>query len=259
MQKKNTNLPLTYVLAQVKFSNIESIEKYIPEIQEDIRAEFPFFNKIQVDTVQIQPNVSPITSTVTLWHFMNKESILGILLDSSSITIHTSKYTSFSDLSEEFGKILEILNNRLKISMYTRLGLRYVNVITSDLIESVRPELLGLNLNIPHLKRDKFFSKTEVTQESESGIVKLNSLHFGNKDILTGINNYFVNPELSQMAQFLSFKHLTEPSGEFLIFDIDHFQNKSSEFSIEEIISQISTLKKVIRDIFYRQPLQMQP
>ncbi len=251
MLKKLINSPLTYALAQIKFSNIESIENYIPELQEDIRGEFPFFNKIKVDTVQIQPHISPIASSITLWHFMDKESVLGILLDTNSITIHTSKYINFTNLAEKFKNVLISFNKRLKIAMCTRIGLRYVNVITSELSESIKPELLGFNTKSnPDVYPNKFLAKTEVTQESNLGIINIKSLHFGNIDIMRGMTNLHVTPELSQMSQFLSFEHHSKPTEESLILDIDHYQNRNTEFSIEEVIAQMSNLQEVIYKTF---------
>lgn len=251
MHEKLKHPPVTYVLAQVKFSNIESIERYVAELQEEIRGEFPLFNKIKVDMVQIHPNVSPIASSTINWHFMDKASVLGVLLDNNSITIHTSKYLDFTSLSEQFEDVLTRFNKKLKIAVSTRIGLRYVNLIPSNVINLVKPELLGLcDKNNPALSLDKFFSKTEVTQESNLGTMNIKSLYFANKEIMKGIINSKVTPELSQLAQFLSFAHHKEVVGESLILDIDHFQIKNTDFSVKNIISQLKDLQEVIYQMF---------
>ena len=53
MGKKLSNLPLTYVVAQVKISPVDSIEKFVPTLQEEIRQDFPIKDNIVIQNIQI--------------------------------------------------------------------------------------------------------------------------------------------------------------------------------------------------------------
>ena len=102
MHKLLSKSPITYVLAQVRFTNIESIEKYVPDIQDKIRNYFPKFNNINIHTIELKENQAPTPSSISQWHFMDKDSVMGVLLDGNSITIHTSKYDHFDKIVKRF-------------------------------------------------------------------------------------------------------------------------------------------------------------
>lgn len=240
MHKKLSKTPITYVLAQVNFTNVEAIEKFIPDLQESIRQSFPNFKKLIVQSDQFQ------------WHFIDKASVTGIFLNSASITIHTSKYTQFEVFLRQFRDVLEEFSKILNISLLSRIGLRYINLIQGDLNQYVHSGFLGF-----HLEDDKYFEpnrfliNTRLTEESKCGIIQIQSALVSDKGVINS-TNLFVNSELAGVASHLSFSHRQEPSGKFLILDLDHFRSNfiAETFEVNTVIDQLKNLQEVLYQAF---------
>ncbi len=239
--------PLAYVLAQVKISSIENIEKYVPELQDDIRKEdFPTFNKINLQTIEINENIKPNICTATQWHFKDKESETGILLDKQAITIHTSRYQGFDAFTSTIKKVLTVFNKTLGIALSTRIALRYINVVQTNIEKYINRELLGF-----YNKADKeFLSNTETIHrnEDEDKYTVIRSTH--NKNFRISEKNLLIPLDLASVANHLSFEHQKQPENDYVIIDIDNFYRKQSEFDIQSIMKKLSALHSEIYDIF---------
>ncbi|MCK4609286.1 MAG: TIGR04255 family protein [Gammaproteobacteria bacterium] len=247
MHKKFSNPPLTYVLAQVKISAIEMIEQYIPHLQESIRDRFPIFDKREVRNVEISASSEPKTYVTKQWHFKDKESLLGIMIDSKAINIHTSKYEGFNKFLEQMTHVLTEFNKQLRISLSTRIGLRYINIIDSNIDKNIQKNLLGFQLQD---SGEKFLSKTETIQQIEDGYIKISSNHIGNSKIIGNTNNILVAPDLVISAETLSFAHHKSPDGRYLMLDIDGFCDESFDFDVQNIKPKLTNLHDNVYEVF---------
>lgn len=249
MHEKLSKSPIVYVLAQVRFSNIENIEYYIPQLQDKIRTTFPHYQKINIQAIQLREGQPPNSSTLTQWHFMDKEKYIGIILDGRSIAIHTSRYDQFTPLLKSFVTVLTQFNKILEISLCTRLGLRYINLIENGL-SNINQGLQGFQLSGDDFSKNKFFSKMETTQLSNDGIIKVQALHFGEKQVIGETQNIFVPSDVSDSANMLSFKNHKEPDNNFLILDVDHFNEDQRDFNVLEISSGFTRLQEAVYQAF---------
>lgn len=244
MHQKLTKSPIKYALAQVRFSNIESIKKYIPEIQDKIRQDFPIFKKITIHALEMRgDNNQPSPSIIHQFHFMDKDQVTGVLLDETSVTIHTSKYNQFDDLATKLENVLTKVNEILSISLFMRLGVRYINVIESNLGEYIKMGLLGFHLEGKHFDNNKYLISTELSQKGEKGLIRIKSTLVGDKEIFAGEPNVLLPLELSTIANFLSFTHYNQPKDKFLMIDIDHSTNTKGDFEVETIMKNIKELQ----------------
>lgn len=244
MHESLSKSPVTYFLAQVQFTNIESIEKYIPEIQDKIRSSFPGFNKSSITIIEVRDNKQLVPSSMNQWHFKDKDSLVGVLLDGKSATIHTSKYDRFDKIAKQFEEVLQEINNSLNISLCVRLGVRYINVIKSNLKEYLNPSLMGFHLQEnKFFDLDKYLSNTELTQKSKNGIIRVKSSYIGHKETNPGGQNSLVPYDLINIANNLNFSHHDQPNDKFLILDIDHFDDSQREFEVRKIIDNLTALQ----------------
>jgi len=242
--KKLSKSPITYVLAQVKISSVEDISSYVPKLQESIRKDFPIDEKLNIQTVELKNETAPNIYTAIHWHFKDKDSLVGIILDKQSITIHTSKYNGFDKFNSQIEGILEKFNKILDISLSTRIGLRYINIIQSNLKEYVKPALLGFYEE----KDDNFLARVDTTHKTEEGFIKIRSVHPKNVEVIH--ENKFVPPDLITLADRLSFKHFREINNEYLMLDIDNFYQKQCDFNIANITNVFSKLHERIYKTF---------
>ncbi|MFN7096781.1 MAG: TIGR04255 family protein [Gammaproteobacteria bacterium] len=255
MHQKLATSPITYVLAQVIFTNIESISDYIPRLQDKIRELFPHFQTMNSQIIPLINGQQVMPSSNIQWHFIDKNKHTGIILDGRSITIHTSLYSNFEMLLDKFCQILKWGNEILKFGLITRTGLRYINFIANDL-DKIEQHILGFKLNVDEdkdtLVPDKFLTKTETVQLSHCGVIKIQATHISDKASIAEIRNTFITPELIDGASMLSFEHYKEPEKDFLLLDIDHFNDHQFEFDVEKIRNNFKQLQEVIYQVFCR-------
>jgi uncharacterized protein (TIGR04255 family) len=242
--KKLSNSPLTYVLAQIRISSVEEISSYVPKLQEAIRKEFPIYKKVDIQTVELKNEAAPNIQTSTQWHFKDKESLVGIIVDRQAITIHTSKYNGFDAFNLQIKKILERFNKILEISLSTRVGLRYINIIQSNLKKYVHSSLLGFYEEAD----DNFLANVETTHKTEEGFIKVRAIHPRNATVIH--QEKLVPPNLITSADQLSFKHYGEVNKEYIMLDIDNFHQKQRDFNVIDITKTLSKLHERIYKTF---------
>lgn len=249
MHAKLSKQPVTYVLAQIKFASIEDMANYIPQLQSKIRDNFPHFEQVNIQAIQLREGEKPHPIVFTQWHFMDKKKQTGIILDKQSVTIHTSQYDQFRSFIDIFKKIVSKFHEELNFSLFTRLGLRYVNFI-EDGAKEIDSSLQGFRLLGDKFPLNNFMAKTETTQPTKEGIIKIQSMHIENKAIINNVENIFVSPDLIDTARLLSFEHYTKPQTAFLILDIDHSSNKQEDFIISTIVESFDKFHEIIYESF---------
>lgn len=249
MHPKLTKPPVTYVLAQIKFSSIEDIEKYVRKLQDKIRGAFPHYQPINTQTIQLRDDQQPTATTLTQWHFLDKKKQTGIILDKQTLTIHTSHYDQFKPFINELEKVATQFHKILNFSLYTRLGLRYNNLIEGDLT-NIDAGLQGFQLRNNGFDENQFLTRTETTQRSKEGVIKIQATRIPDKKIIENSQNIFVSPNLVDTAKLLSFAHYKTPKQELLMLDIDHFNNDQGDFDVKEILNHFNRLQDVIYLVF---------
>jgi len=241
--------PLTYVLMQVKISDIPHLrEEYIPKIHNSIRKEFPFKEEKKFNTIQIGQQGSQTNfelKPLEQWHFIDKPRTTGIVIDSNSIMLHTTAYETFGQLMSLAKEILKKLNKVMEISLYTRIGLRYINLIQSSIETHVNQKFLGFY--IPELGKN-YKIKTETSQEAgEKTVLRTCTV----REYSSNVSAIPYVPMELTSANSLSFEHQNLPkSGEYLILDFDCFSNNTSDFKTVDIEKCLIQLHKNIQIAF---------
>lgn len=240
MHEKLKKSPLTYVLAQIKFNDIVGVGDKIGELQETIRDDFSELKTQSINVIDLARGERKITN---IWHFLDKTFTCGIMVSTDSIVIHTSKYISFEDMIEKAEKIFTKFNEILKIQLYTRIGLRYVNLIRGSIHRYLRDGLLGYQLPENNVFEKTYIARSETMQKTKYGNIKVNSMHISNASIMDS-ENIYISPDLSQGAMFLSFEHHKGkiPKQAYVMLDIDHFASSNGDFVAKDIVNKIEEL-----------------
>lgn len=251
MHTKLSKPPVRYVLAQVKFSNIEAIAKYTDELQDTVRDLFPHFQQVDIQSIQLTENQqSNVTTTVSQWHFINKEKNTGIILDKQSLTIHSSCYEQIQPFLDTFKRVSNQFNKILNITLFTQLGLRYINLIENGLIE-LDKGLQGFQLKKDGFKENEFLTKTETVQRSQEGVIRVRATRVKDKALINGdIQRIVMPPDLLTTSELLSFEHYSEPSDDFLVLDTDHINGTQGDFDIADILDRFYKLQAVSYEAF---------
>ena len=150
LPKRLGKAPLLYVLAQVLINPYEKLaEKFLADIQEALReGGYPNYRVSETQTYQIAPTSAPAKLSVAhRYDFADKANTSGVSLTKNSFFYHTTAYTKFPDFINNFRACLTLVDEILGIDIYTRMGLRYIDLIESndgkDLSDYLVPGIQG--------------------------------------------------------------------------------------------------------------------
>ncbi|MDJ0897416.1 MAG: TIGR04255 family protein [Xenococcus sp. MO_188.B8] len=127
--------PLVDVICQLQFPPILRISQQPPvDFQDRIREEYPIFEFSQGN--QLPPEISNIMQQLgsslisnQTYIFKSEDSIWQIVLNQNSITLSTRKYERYEIFKKKFQDVIYIFEEIYKPSFYSRVGLRYRDLI----------------------------------------------------------------------------------------------------------------------------------
>lgn len=171
--KKN---PLVEVICQVRFPSILRIDSELPsEFQERIRDKYPLFEEKKISdadfflppemTKVFQPDF-PIKQNRAAYDFYSEDKIWNVSLTREFLALSTKDYIQWADFKAHFAAPLEALKEVYKPSFFTRVGLRYKDLIVR--------KSLGLE-NIEWSRLLKPHIAAELSSEVEKNVIQ--SMH----------------------------------------------------------------------------------
>ncbi len=230
--KKN---PLEKVICQLRFPPILKIDKEIPsEFQEKIREKFPKYELLEEPNIPLPPELksSDPSNIVNMafsslgnknHKFSTEDDSWDINLKRTFLALTARNYESWEDFWEKLQDPLNALLNIYKPSYYSRIGLRYIDVINREALglketswnDLLIPQVLGL-LSSP---------VGEKIQSSESTYF----VQLGNGDSIARIRTVF--------------EKTTEENDHMFKIDTDFFLSQKTEVdNAKEILERFALL-----------------
>lgn len=145
--------PLVEVICQLRFPTILSINANDPvSFQDEIRENFPYYKKIVNEKEFVLNNENRSLIKETNHEFINVSKKTKINLTSSFLAISSLEYDRWEKFKEVVCTILQVLEKVYKPAFYTRVGLRYKDVIDrkrlgipeKGWVELIKPNILGI-------------------------------------------------------------------------------------------------------------------
>lgn len=242
------NAPVVYVLCQIRFSPVEKMATYIPEIQEAFRAEYPNFEPEQLSGVTFAPNALPaLLPNEKRWRFETRNSRTGFILSTNQLITHTTEYIDSDNFRERIVQAFEAIHRTAKLSFIQRIGLRYVDLITADDNESVddyidksligfRPAVLGL---VPDVTQQFLRARSQVHGSPGTLLVKVSRAKHGSE----------LPAELLPVSLEMSRK--PSPDRDSIFLDWDHYVDQINLDPDPNVLaSTLRELKAPITEIF---------
>lgn len=125
--------PLIEVVSQLRFPPILKISNQDPtDFQEEIRNLYPLFQKNEFKLPQEVLNLVEQTNlniAEISYSFKSEDQKWHLSLTKDLIAITTSSYEEYGEFRERFLRAVEIFERIYKPSFYTRVGLRYKDLI----------------------------------------------------------------------------------------------------------------------------------
>ncbi len=244
--KKLMNQPLKLALAEVIFSPVMGIEKYIPELQDQLRSEYPHLFTTNEQAIEFTGNGINVNE-VKRWSFVSKDHSTAIDINANRIVLFTTAYPRYEGFAAQFKNALTILENVVKPSLCSRIGLRYCDLVKPSAEQDIEqfvvsnwlyPDCLS-TVGAPLSHRLETMTKTEAGQLMIRTVL--------------GVSNAVLPPDIQQLPVKVS-NDESEPSLR-LILDFDHFwlaPESGIDFGSEEIIQILFSLHEPARDAFWK-------
>ncbi|MHB8474307.1 MAG: TIGR04255 family protein [Gammaproteobacteria bacterium] len=236
-----SHAPLVYVLAQVRFTSITNMVKYVPEIQDRFRKDYPRYQAVKTHEMKIPLGPGDQSAEMVVlsrWEFADKDNRSGFILLDDALMYHTTAYETFEPFLEKFQRGIDIIHEMLKLDLTTRVGLRYVDLIVPEpqekLSQYVVPGLTG-------------FPFEEITggsgKQQAAGVVKTSEgqlvVRFTQDDASALIPQDLADHSLTPARTV----EKGQPRG---ILDTDHFATPDrADFTVEDVVGRISRLHEI--------------
>ena len=155
------NHQLQEVICQLRFPDILMLNQQQPaQFQDQIRDIFPKFSVLKETP---PPKLSGAPGNVTVesqpstpnYQFISEDGLWKVNLTSKFISLSCRKYTCWEEFAKMLDKPLAAFIQQYHPAYFTRVGLRYINIISRQALglagtpyrELIQPEYLGLLAN----------------------------------------------------------------------------------------------------------------
>lgn len=153
--------PLSYALASIRFAPWPLMSKKIDEIQNDLREIAPLLNRIQVEQVGVDGQMTKGAGFASeSWTLLASDKSYGFLLSQDQLLFMTTSYITYDDFEAKISHAMDVLFRYMVFMDVMNVGVRYVDRITprddekiSQYISSkfLPPSLDGYEINAGHI------------------------------------------------------------------------------------------------------------
>ncbi len=243
--------PLVAVLAQIRFSPIAAMGKYVPAIQDVLRRKgFPRFREELVEEVGWVVRTAdgnPVIDSTTQkrWEFTNTGNTWSIRLAPDSVTLATTEYVTYENPFEEHLSIaLDAIHDNATLGLVTRFGLRYVDLIQPDDGYDFRDYLDERLLGLPadELGMLDSFPFTQMRGPTDAGFMTLRCVFLNSGDVLP--------PDLTGLT--LRLNQSAAAGTKVALLDLDHTRHEEQEYDRDQLLESLALLHDRL-DIAFRQ------
>lgn len=229
---------LTNVICQLRFPPILRIGAEEPvAFQDGIRHEYPNFQERPSDLPTelpaellkvIEPSILGRASTRT-YDFASEDRKWQVSLAREFLALSTEHYHRWEEFRAHLGSALEHLHEQYRPSFYSRIGLRYQDVITRSKLgledvpwsELLQPHIAG-ELNDEHVKNEVREAKHEILMD--------------------------LGDNVGQVRVRRSLTKLTESNEECYVIDADYFTERKTESA--DAIDTLNSLNRFAGRLF---------
>lgn len=253
MGKKMKNAPVYFVLAQVRFNAVLTLDSYLPAMQEALRkAGYADFAKVMVATVNLNlgvpatANQMPVAQTGR-YLFLKEDKFSGFLLDQTSLIFQTTDYETFEPFRDAFLLGLKTVHESVGgLSFCERIGIRFLDAVRPSANEKITdylaPSLVGLFDKLNDRQLRHIISETWSTSDQAN---------FMSRAIIQNQSAKGVSfaPDLQPMLLQITEKFI-ETSGIYGVIDTDAWYEKRQKFDIDQIKEKLTSLHGDVRNSF---------
>ena len=241
------NAPLSYVLMQVVFQPVLSIEGKIAEIQSALKAGYPRMI-ISSPTINIQINDGsevPIVSP-NIWEFTSADRTEGVRISQNMIVFHATAYEAYSSFESAANQAISTVTSIIGDLIITRLGMRYIDYILPK---------QGMSLDEMVNSDIKRAPEIELGERNAVGFSLL-QYNMGNGALSIKYSYGMGEPPFPQELQPLTLKESQIMkkakgfSGDTALLDFDRYMEFDEEMNVTGVMSNYMNMHKDLAKAF---------
>lgn len=224
MGRHQLTTPVYYAVAQIRFSPVQAMAKYVPEIQDQWRRQgFSTFQEVpkhQLTTDERQGGHATARLTLS-WQMTNEQKTAGFVLTPTALVFQTTTYESSENLILQILRGLVLVHEIVSLAHLERLGLRFLCAVMPEEPQAIdlllTPGLRGLTMDRPPLycASESLF---QTAEDPESFLVARTHRRLG---------QLLFPPDLHSQSLLVQDVFTLSENREHLILDIDHFARVS--------------------------------
>ncbi len=255
MGKKMSDAPVYFVLGQVRFNALLTLESYVPTIQDSLRkVGYADFAKATIATinlnigVQVAVNQVPVAQ-IPRYQFLNQAKTAGFILTQSALSFETTEYHTFEPFRDALLLGLKTIDEATGgLSFSERIGIRFLDAVcprpNENLSDYLAPSLIGLSDKLNGRKL------TRAVSETWSALDKTNLMCRVVIHDQAAKGPGFppdLHPEAVIFQISEKFRNIT---GLYAIIDTDSWHEERQKFSIDKIKEILGGLHATTRRSF---------
>lgn len=231
MGQHQSPIPVYYAVAQVRFSPVQAMAKYVPDIQDQWRRQgFSTFQEIpkhQMTTDGLKGSDARVGLTLS-WQMTNQQKNSGFILAPDFLAFHTTTYETSEDIIFHVLEGLKLVDEVVALANWNRLGLRFLNAVipnhTQAIDDLLAPGLRGLRMDRQPLYRasESFF---QTGEDPETFLVARTHRRFGQPGF---------PPDMQSLTLYIQDAFVGNENSEHLLLDIDHFARVSFDSDLKK-------------------------
>jgi uncharacterized protein (TIGR04255 family) len=253
MGKKMKNAPVYFVLAQVRFNAVLTLETYVPAIQDALRRSgYADFGKTVTTTINLNLNVSASANQMPIgqlvrYLFLNEGKTAGFILDQTSLTFQMTEYDTFDPFKDAFISGLKTVHESVGgLNFSERVGIRFLDVVSARAGEKITdyfaPSLVGLFDKLNNRQLKHIISETWSIQDKTNLMCRAIIQNQSTKGVSFAPD---LLPVVLQVAE-----KFREISGIYGVFDTDAWYENRQKFDIVNIKKLLGDLHGDVRSSF---------
>lgn len=231
MGQDQSAIPVYYAVAQVRFSPIQAMAKYVPDIQDQWRRQgFSTFQEIpkhQMTTDGLKGANASAGLTLS-WQMTNQQKTSGFILAPDFLAFHTTTYKTSEDIIFHMFKGLKLVDDVAALANLNRLGLRFLNAVFPNQTQAI-DDLLVPGLQGLCMDRQPFYRASEsffqTGEDPETFLVARTHRRFGQPGF---------PPDLQNLTLSIQDAFVGNENFEHLLLDIDHFARVSFDSDLKK-------------------------
>ncbi|NOL48597.1 TIGR04255 family protein [Pelistega europaea] len=240
--------PLLFVLAEFRFPDVLKIDKFVPDVQECLREQLPYFEEQQSQKLTLQPDGINITA-VPRYVFTNKLQQQAVVLESNRLFCVSSVYNRFDGFKSFCSKTLRIIEDIIHPSALQRLGLRFADLVMDDTTGADITSYVNFDISYhAHLESIGTLVRkaSEFVFQTTEGHMTIRTLY--------GSHNLSVLPDVGQLP--IKLPEVASFASKRIILDFDHVwesmtRDEDINFSAPHIVDKLNGLHALSRECFW--------